>query len=138
MVTLKIDKEIFEILLFLVLSIAGFLLLLNNKAYENKKIIIRKLNSIVSIIIGSILGFVSGVVGIGGGIFLSPILFLLKADNPKNIVTTASLFILVNSISGVFGQLTKENIFSELIIYLPLFLSVLISFRKLYKSKNFF
>ena len=124
--TLKIDKEIFEILLFLVLSIAGFLLLLNNKAYENKKIIIRKLNSIVSIIIGSILGFVSGVVGIGGGIFLSPILFLLKADNPKNIVTTASLFILVNSISGVFGQLTKENIFSELIIYLPLFLSVLI------------
>ena len=124
--TLKIDKEIFEILLFLVLSIAGFLLLLNNKAYENKKIIIRKLNSIVSIIIGSILGFVSGVVGIGGGIFLSPILFLLKADNPKNIVTTASLFILVNSISGVFGQLTKESIFSELIIYLPLFLSVLI------------
>ena len=124
--TLKIDKEIFEILLFLVLSLAGFLLLLNNKAYENKKIIIRKLNFIVSIIIGSILGFVSGVVGIGGGIFLSPILFLLKADNPKNIVTTASLFILVNSISGVFGQLTKENIFSELIIYLPLFLSVLI------------
>ena len=124
--TLKIDKEIFEILLFLVLSIAGFLLLLNNKAYENKKIIIRKLNSIVSIIIGSILGFVSGVVGIGGGIFLSPILFLLKADKPKNIVTTASLFILVNSISGVFGQLTKESIFSELIIYLPLFLSVLI------------
>ena len=124
--TLKIDKEIFEILLFLVLSIAGFLLLLNNKAYENKEIIIRKLNYIVSIIIGSILGLVSGVVGIGGGIFLSPILFLLKADNPKNIVTTASLFILVNSISGVFGQLTKENIFSELIIYLPLFLSVLI------------
>ena len=124
--TLKIDKEIFEILLFLVLSIAGFLLLLNNKAYENKKIIIRKINFVISIIIGSILGLISGVVGIGGGIFLSPILFLLKADKPKNIVTTASLFILVNSISGVFGQLTKESIFIELIIYLPLFLSVLI------------
>ena len=124
--TLKIDKEIFEILLFLVLSIAGFLLLLNNKAYENKKITIRKINFVISITIGSILGLISGVVGIGGGIFLSPILFLLKADKPKNIVTTASLFILVNSISGVFGQLTKESIFSELIIYLPLFLSVLI------------
>ena len=124
--TLKIDKEIFEILLFLVLSIAGFLLLLNNKAYENKKIIIRKINFVISIIIGSIICLISGVVGIGGGIFLSPILFLLKADKPKNIVTTASLFILVNSISGVFGQLTKESIFSELIIYLPLFLSVLI------------
>ena len=124
--TLKIDKEIFEILLFLVLSTAGFLLLFNNKAYENKKIIIRKINFVISIIIGSILGLISGVVGIGGGIFLSPILFLLKADKPKNIVTTASLFILVNSISGVFGQLTKESIFIELIIYLPLFLSVLI------------
>ena len=65
-------------------------------------------------------------VGIGGGIFLSPILFLLKADKPKNIVTTASLFILINSISGVFGQLTKENVINELISYLPLFIVVLI------------
>ena len=42
----------------------------------------------------------SGIVGIGGGIFLSPILFLLKADRPQNIATSASLFILINSISG--------------------------------------
>ena len=63
---------------------------------------------------------------IGGGIFLSPILFLLKADKPKNIVTTASLFILVNSISGVFGQLTKDNVLNEFILYWPLFLTVLI------------
>ena len=51
-------------------------------------------------------------VGIGGGIFLSPILFLIKAAKPKHIVTTASLFILINSISGVIGQLTKNAIFS--------------------------
>ena len=56
------------------------------------------------------LGFISGIVGIGGGIFLSPILFLLKAEKPKIIATTASLFILINSISGVLGQFTKENI----------------------------
>ena len=62
----------------------------------------------ISILIGSILVLISGVIGIGGGIFLSPILFLLKADQPKNIVTTASLFIFVNSMSGVFGQLTKQ------------------------------
>ena len=124
--TLEINKEIFEIILFLVLSVAGALLLINNKAYEEKKVIINKLNYLTSIFIGGVLGIISGIVGIGGGIFLSPILFLLKADKPKNIVTTASLFILVNSISGVFGQLTKESIFSELIIYLPLFLSVLI------------
>ena len=124
--TLIINKEIFEILLFIVLSMAGCLLLLNNKAYENKDFTIKKINFFICIIVGSFLGLISGIVGIGGGIFLSPILFLLKADKPKNIVTTASLFILVNSISGVFGQLTKENILNEFTVYWPLFFSVLI------------
>ena len=124
--TLIINKEIFEILLFLVLSVAGSLLLMNNKAYENKDITVKKLNILISVIIGSLLGLISGIVGIGGGIFLSPILFLLKADKPKNIITTASLFILVNSISGIFGQFTKDNIINEFVIYWPLFLSVFI------------
>ena len=124
--TLIIDKEIFEILLFIVLSIAGLLLLANNKSYGEKKIVIKKINFFVSIIIGSILGFVSGVIGIGGGIFLSPILFLFKADSPKNIVTNASLFILINSISGIFGQLSKENIINEISPYWPLFFAVLV------------
>ncbi len=124
--TLSINKDIFEILLFFVLSTAGLLLLINNKAYEDKDIIIKKLSYFISIFIGSALGLISGIVGIGGGIFLSPILFLLKADKPKNIVTTASLFILINSISGIFGQLRKENVMDEFIFYWPLFLSVLI------------
>ena len=124
--TLIVNKEIFEILLFLVLSIAGILLLINNKSYEDKNLITKKLNLFISIIIGSILGLVSGIIGIGGGIFLSPILFLLKADKPKNIVTTSSLFILINSISGILGQLSKENVLNEIFIYWPLFSAVLI------------
>ena len=124
--TLIINKEIFEILLFLVLSVAGVLLLINNKSYEEKDVIIKKINLFITILIGSIIGLISGIIGIGGGIFLSPILFLLKADKPKNIVTTTSLFILINSIFGIFGQLTKENVINELTSYLPLFLVVLI------------
>ena len=124
--TLIVKKEIFEILLFLILSIAGVLLLINNKSYDDKNIITKKVNLFVSFLIGSVLGLVSGLVGIGGGIFLSPILFLLKADKPKNIVTTASLFILINSIFGILGQLTKENILNEISLYWPLFISVLI------------
>ncbi len=124
--TLMIKKEIFEILLFLVLSIAGFLLLINNKSYEEKVFILRKLNFFIALIIGSVLGLISGIVGIGGGIFLSPILFLLKADKPKNIVTTASLFILINSVSGILGQLTKQTVINEIMFYWPLFVSVLI------------
>ena len=123
---LKIDKDFFEILLFLVLSIAGILLLINNKSYENENLTIKKINFIYSLIIGSVLGLVSGIVGIGGGIFLSPILFLLKAERPKIISTTASLFILINSISGILGQFTKDKTFDELMNYWPLFFSVLI------------
>ena len=123
--SLLIKKEIFEILLFLVLTIAGLLLLKNNKSYQEKNLKIKKLNQFVSFLIGSILGLVSGIVGIGGGIFLSPILFLLKADKPKIIATTASLFILINSISGILGQLTKKIVLNEIVNYWPLFLAVL-------------
>ena len=124
--TLKIEKDIFEILLFFVLSIAGFLLLINNKSYENNNLIVKKLNFFISLLIGSVLGLISGIVGIGGGIFLSPILFLIKAEKPKIIVTTASLFILINSISGILGQLTKENILSEVSNYMSLFMCVFV------------
>ena len=124
--TLSIEKEIFEILLFLVLSVAGLLLLKNNKSYQEKSFKIKKLNRFKSFSIGSLLGLISGIVGIGGGIFLSPILFLLRADKPKIIATTASLFILINSISGILGQLTKKIVFKEIINYWPLFLTVLI------------
>ncbi len=124
--TLTLNKEIFEIILFLVLSVAGILLLFNNKSYQDKKFYIKKINIFLCLIIGSLLGLISGIVGIGGGIFLSPILFLLKADKPKNIVTTASLFILINSVSGILGQLTKNYVLNEIILYWPLFLIVFI------------
>ena len=124
--SLVIQKEIFEILLFCVLCIAGILLLINNKSYNDKNIIIKKISLFITLPIGIILGFISGVVGIGGGIFLSPILFLIKAENPKIIATTASIFILINSISGILGQFTKQVVVTEMINYWPLFLSVVI------------
>ena len=80
----------------------------------------------LSVIIGSILGFISGIVGIGGGIFLSPILYLLKSGYPKQIATTASLFILINSLFGIAGQLTKDRTYYEFLDYWPLFVVVLI------------
>ena len=124
--SLPIEKWLFEILLFLVLTIAGILLLLNFRSYDDKEVRYRKVPIIISILIGGILGFISGVVGIGGGIFLSPILFLIKAGRPKHIVTTASLFILINSLLGIIGQLTKNVVISEIPNYWFLLLAVLI------------
>ncbi len=124
--SLPIEKNVFEIFLFIVLAIAGALLLINFKSYDDNESTYRNIPIFISILIGGILGFVSGVVGIGGGIFLSPILFLIKAAKPKHIVTAASLFIFINSISGVFGQLTKNIVLSDISSYWYLFLIVII------------
>ena len=124
--SLSVDKEFFEILLFVVLTIAGILLLFKFKSYDDKAETYRKIPKIIAIIIGGILGFISGVVGIGGGIFLSPILFLIKAGKPKHIITTASIFILINSISGIIGQITKVSVLDGIQNYWLLLLVVLI------------
>ena len=124
--SLPIEKRFFEILLFLVLATAGILLLLNFRAYDDKEKSYRKVPIIISILIGGVLGFISGVVGIGGGIFLSPILFLIRAGKPKHIVTTASLFILINSFSGIMGQITKNAVLNEISNYWYLLLIVLV------------
>jgi len=124
--SIPLEKKFFEILLFLVLIIAGTLLLFNFNSYNNKESTYRKIPFVIAFFIGGILGFISGAVGIGGGIFLSPLLFLIRADKPKYIVTAASLFILINSIAGVIGQLTKNNILSEISNYWYLLLVVLI------------
>lgn len=121
---IQIEKEIFEILLFFTLFLAGILLLVKFKSYDDEENY-NKIPVEISILIGVILGFISGIVGIGGGIFLSPILFLLRAGKPKHIITVASIFILINSISGILGQLTKNNIFYEIINYWPLLFAVL-------------
>ena len=124
--SLPVEKKIFEILLFAVLLIAGSLLLINFKSYDDKKESYRNIPYFMSIIIGGILGFISGVVGIGGGIFLSPILFLLRVARPKHIIVAASLFILINSVSGIIGQLTKNLILTEVQDYFYLLIAVLI------------
>ena len=124
--SISIEKSLFEILLFCILSVAGIFLLIESKAFNKEKIKINKIPRLISISIGSIIGFMSGIVGIGGGIFLSPLLFLMKAGYPRHITSSASLFILINSIFGIAGQLTKDQVLNQVITYWPLFLSVLI------------
>ena len=124
--SLQLDKNFFEILLFIVLSLAGLSLLLKFKSFDDISDINRNIPKVVSFMIGGSIGFISGVVGIGGGIFLSPILLLIKAGKAKDIATTASIFILINSIAGLFGQSTKGFILDEIYNYWPLFLLVLI------------
>ncbi len=124
--SITIDKSLFEILLFCVLLVAGIFLLIESKSFNKEQIKINQISRLLSISIGSIIGFMSGIVGIGGGIFLSPLLFLMKAGYPRHITSSASLFILINSIFGLAGQLTKDQVLDQVVNYWPLFLAVLI------------
>lgn len=77
---------------------------------------------------GTGIGLVSGMVGIGGGIFVSPLLHLTRWDTPRRIAGTASVFILVNSVAGLIGQTMKigSEGAGRVIDYWPLMLSVLV------------
>ena len=101
---IKISADTFFVILGCSLIIASVLLFLNTKAVDQ----INTRNNIVkNSAMGGAIGFLSGMVGIGGGIFLSPLLHLSKWDVPKKIAATASVFILVNSISGLAAHLSK-------------------------------
>lgn len=82
----------------------------------------------IGALIGGGVGFVSGLVGIGGGIFLAPVLYRLGWGRPREIAGTASVFILVNSVAGLAGQLAKrgEAGLDGLIAYWPLALAVIL------------
>jgi uncharacterized membrane protein YfcA len=75
------------------------------------------------------LGFLAGLTGIGGGIFLAPLLHLVRWAEPRAVAATASLFILVNSLSGLAGQLLKggpDRLGAAAAFGLPLLLAVAI------------
>ena len=106
----SIYKKILGILLLIpVVRLAAF----PNKDYYDLK----QSTLFLSLLIGACIGFLSGLIGIGGGIILSPVLLLLAWTNQKQTAAISALFIFVNSLSGLAGQLTKGiNFQSEMFI----------------------
>jgi uncharacterized membrane protein YfcA len=102
-------------------KILGVLLLIpvvRLAAFPNKDIHdLKQSTFFLSLLIGACIGFLSGLIGIGGGIILSPVLLLLAWTNQKQTAAISALFIFVNSLSGLAGQLIKGiNFQSEMFI----------------------
>ncbi len=120
----NIEEQAFYILLGISLFIASSLMIYNPQSQSESNL--QKLSKYSNAIIGGGIGFLSGLVGIGGGIFLSPLLHLSRWGKIKSIAATTALFILVNSIAGLTGQIITNgwsiSIHYPIILMLSVFL----------------
>ncbi|MEM7573542.1 MAG: sulfite exporter TauE/SafE family protein [Bacteroidota bacterium] len=106
---IRLEEVAFFLLLGSTLLIAGLMILWQSysSTSTSRQQTAQNEGATKPALIGGSIGFLSGLVGIGGGIFLSPILNLLRWDAPKAIAATASVYILLNSISGILGQISR-------------------------------
>lgn len=101
--TIEIDASIYKKVLAILLVFA-ILKMLN--VFGKEKENIKKVKLWQGLVVGGIIGFFSGLIGIGGGIILTPIILLLHWGNMKEAAAVSALFIWVNSASGLVGQLS--------------------------------
>jgi uncharacterized membrane protein YfcA len=120
----KLNQHSFFLLLAITLVIASVLLWIQPETIHGENKWLKRLES--KIALGGVIGFLSGLVSIGGGIFLSPILHLTNWAEAKRISALASVFILVNSISGLLGQFLGKGIDLQWSFILPLLVVVLV------------
>jgi uncharacterized membrane protein YfcA len=101
--TISLDVQLYKKILgvLLLFPVMRFFVLPNT---DDKDLKPTKL--FISLLFGAIIGFLSGLIGIGGGILLSPILLLFNWTNQKQTAAIGALFIFVNSIAGLAGQLS--------------------------------
>lgn len=107
---LKISSSAYFFLLGSVLVFAASRLILETvfqKISETQTL--KPSSPLLSLFFGSGIGVLSGAVGIGGGIFLSPLLILLRWSSTKEAAASSAFFILVNSTAGIFGRILRHN-----------------------------
>ena len=116
--SILIKREFFFLLLGLSLLAAAARMVIPDHDFEQTKEVSWKRACMVGLPVGGGLGFLSGLVGIGGGIFLSPLLLMMRWVNVKQAAACASFFIFVNSFSGLIGQLQKGSSHFEYLLAL--------------------
>ena len=122
---LRVDDGIYDTLLSITLVFAAW------KLYNSKKVAVDDVNSgppsfYVSLLIGGIIGFLSGIIGVGGGIFLSPIILLFGWSDAKTTAGVAAIFIWVNSAAGLVGSSISGQLVIDVGVLIPFIVAVLI------------
>jgi uncharacterized membrane protein YfcA len=123
---LKLEETLFFILLALTLIGSSLSLFWQTFFLKNQNPQEKKIPLYLNYIIGGAIGFLSGLVGIGGGVFLAPLLLHLRWGKPIKIAALTAFFILVNSLSGLLGLVLNNTFDFSFSITLPLLIAVFI------------
>jgi uncharacterized membrane protein YfcA len=115
---LKVDESLFKIILacFIGFSVLKILNVLGQSNEDNKQ-----LNLPLALIFGSTIGLLSGMIGIGGGIVLSPLIMILGWGSIKETAAVSALFIFVNSVAGLTGfMFSGEQLMYSSFYFVPI------------------
>lgn len=107
---MSIEENIYKRILGILLLFPVFRFFFFRNAGDDE---LKEMNIPVAVITGGIVGLLSGMIGIGGGIILSPILLLLRWTNQKQTAAISAAFIFVNSLSGLGGMVTQAIRFTD-------------------------
>lgn len=107
--SVRLTEVVFFLILGISLVLAALALIAQTKLLQKAEGKPKKYPVFFLYVIGGIIGFFAGMVGIGGGIFLAPLLLFLRWDKPILIASLVSFFILVNSISGISGLIVQDT-----------------------------
>lgn len=113
---ISIPQQVFSFLLGLALLFAAVRLLISNEIVAERSSDASRYAWKWGVPIGGGLGFLSGMIGIGGGVFLSPLLLFLRWADVKRTAAISSVFIVLNSVSGLGGHLTRANVDFSVVI----------------------
>ena len=120
---IKLSKDYF----YMILLVSLIFVAMRIYVWQNTTIQLNLQNIgkiIISLITGFILGLIAGIVGIGGGIYLVPLIIILGLGSGKEAAACGSVFIWLNSISGLISRLQHNSI--DLTNYIPLIIAVLV------------
>ncbi len=107
--SVRLTEVVFFLILGISLVLAALALIVQTKLLQKAEEKPKKYPVFLLYVIGGVIGFFAGMVGIGGGIFLAPLLLFLRWNKPILIASLVSFFILVNSISGISGLIVNST-----------------------------
>ena len=122
---MRINDDIYDTLLSITLVFAAWKLY-TTKSRESEDLFSNPPSVHIALIVGAIIGLLSGIIGVGGGIFLSPIILLFGWSDPKTTAGIAAVFIWVNSAAGLIGSSISGQNVLEFDVLIPFAIAVFI------------